>query len=256
MSLYRLSNSIFDLGLNAQEMAVYTYLCSLPTDFRTIDGMELVKVKQVTIGQNCGLRSLQTVSKVLKELTAKQLIEPQTRERKANGQKGTYTYAVKKLPTSSSYFLMERRVFGQLTPHQMLIYLFLCKAYSPSLGDSWNSYNDISEQTGMKRESVIQIVQELIDKKLIVRSRRRSRGNNKVFVDNHYWIVRFGTGVIKKKVRLQRKCNRTVCLHSRHNVSYHYNSTLCRICQEVSSSLWTRGSPSDVNQYSVPKLLF
>ena len=256
MSLYRLSNSIFDLGLNAQEMTVYAYLCSLPADFRTLNGMELVKVKQVTIGQNCGLRSLQTVAKVLKKLIEKKLIEPQKRERKRNGQKGTYTYAVKKLPTGSCYFLMERRVFGELTPSQMLIYLFLCKAYSPSLGDSWNSYNDISEQTGIKRESVVQIVQELIEKKLIVRSRRRSRDNNKVYVDNHYWIVQFGTGVIKRKVRLQRKCNRTGCLHSRHNILHHYNSTLCRICQEVSSSLWTRGSPSDVNHYSVPKILF
>jgi len=245
MSQYRLSNSIFDLGLNAQEMSVYAYLCSLPSDYRTLRGMDIVKVKQATIGLNCGLKSLQTVAKVMAALTAKQLIEPQQRSHKRNGQKGTYSYAVKKLPTGSSYFLMERRVFGQLTPHQMLVYLFLCKAYSPSLGDSWNSYNDISEQTGMKRENVVRIVQELIDKKLIVRSRRRSRDNNKVFVDNHYWIVRFGTSAvrIKKKVRLQRKCNRTVCLHSRHNVLCHYNSTLCRICQEVSSSLWSRGSP-------------
>ena len=186
MSLYRLSNSIFELGLTAQEITVYAYLCSLPADFRTLNGMELVKVKQATIGQNCGLRSLQTVAKVLAALTQQQLIEPQARDTKRNGRKGTYTYAVKKLPTGSSYFLMERRVFGQLTPCQMLVYLFLCKAYSPSLDDSWNSYNDIAGQIGMKRETVIRTVQELIDKKLIVRSRRRLRMNNKVFVDNRY----------------------------------------------------------------------
>lgn len=244
MSLYRLCNQIFDLGLNAQEMSVYAYLCSLPADYRTLHGMDIVKVKQATIGLNCGLKSLQTVAKVLAALTAKTLIEPQQRSHKRNGQKGTYSYAVKKLPTGSSYFLMERRVFGQLTPRQMLVYLFLCKAYSPSLNDSWNSYSDIAEQTGLKRESVIEIVQQLIDKKLILRSRRRSRDNNKVFVDNHYYIVRFGTGVIKRKVRLHWNCNRTDgVLGNAHYYQHPYNSTLCRICQEVSSSLWKRGSP-------------
>ena len=32
MSLFRLSNYIFELGLDAQELSVYAYLCSLPTD--------------------------------------------------------------------------------------------------------------------------------------------------------------------------------------------------------------------------------
>lgn len=248
MSLFRLSNQIFDLGLDAQEMSVYAYLCSLPADTQTITGKEIVKVKQTTIGQSCGLRSAQTVSRILKRLAGWNLLEPLERAYKRNRQKGTYSYAVKKLPTGSSYFMMERRVFGQLCPRQMLIYLFLCKAFSPALGDSWNSYNDISAQTGMKRESVIQTVRELIEKKLIVRIRRRSRRNNRVYTDNHYQIIRFARGRIRKKKRkrmerLQRKCNRPGVLHSRHEFLCLYSSTLCRICQAISSSLWSRGSP-------------
>lgn len=46
MSLFRLSNHIFELGLDAQEMSVYAYLCSLTADTRTITGKEIVKVKQ------------------------------------------------------------------------------------------------------------------------------------------------------------------------------------------------------------------
>ena len=244
MSLFRLSNHIFELGLDAQEMSVYAYLCSLPADTRTITGKEIVKVKQSTIGQCCGLRSLQTVAGVLKRLAAWKLVEPLERAYKRNRQKGTYSYAVKKLPTDSGYFLMERRVFGQLVPRQMVIYLFLCKSFSPTLNDCWNSYNDISEQTGMKRESVIQTIRELIEMKLIYRSRRRSRDNRRVFVDNHYLIVRFGRGRIRKrKARLHSHCNRTVGLHSRNHFAWFQFTTLCRICQAVSSSLWSRGSP-------------
>ena len=58
MSLFRLSNYIFKLGLDAQELSVYAYLCSLPADTKTITGKEIVKVKQATIGANCVLRSL------------------------------------------------------------------------------------------------------------------------------------------------------------------------------------------------------
>ena len=244
MSLFRLSNHIFELGLDAQEMSVYAYLCSLTADTRTITGKEIVKVKQSTIGQSCGLRSLQTVARVLSRLTAWKLLEPLERGYKRNRQKGTYSYAVKKLPTDSGYFLMERRVFGQLIPRQMLIYLFLCKSFSPTLNDCWNSYNDISEQTGMKRESVIQTIRELIGMKLIFRSRRRSRENRSVFVDNHYQIIRFVRGKIRKrKGRLHRKCNRPGGLHSRHDFPCLKSTTLCRICQAISSSLWPRGSP-------------
>lgn len=101
MSLFRLSNHIFELGLDAQELSVYAYLCSLPADTKTITGKEIVKVKQATIGANCGLRSLQTVARVLSRLTAWKLLEPLERGRKRNRQKGTYSYAVKKLPTDS-----------------------------------------------------------------------------------------------------------------------------------------------------------
>lgn len=245
MSLFRLSNQIFTLGLDAQEISVYAYLCSLPADTKTVTGKEIVKVKQSTIGLCCGIRSVQTVARVLARLAGRQLLEPLERAYKQNRQKGTYSYAVKKLPTGSSYFMMERRVFGQLVPRQMLVYLFLCKSYSVTLHDCWNSYNDIAAQIGMKRETVIQTIRELIAGHFIVRMRRRSRENRKVFVDNHYQIVRYERGTIlgKRKVRLQRKCNRTDCQPIGGHSDHSYDNTLCRICQEVFSRLWSRGSP-------------
>ena len=40
MSLFKLSNQIFQLGLDAQEVSVYAYLCSLPTAQHTITGSD------------------------------------------------------------------------------------------------------------------------------------------------------------------------------------------------------------------------
>ena len=148
-----------------------------------------VKVKQATIAQKCGLKAVQTVSKVMDSLAAKGLVVPVKRSTKANGYKGTYIYEVKKLPTTDSFFFVDRSVFGKLVPRQMMIYLFICKSFSLQLKDCWNSYNDIAVQIGLKRESVVQTIRELVELGLIVRMQRRSKENRRVYVDNHYSIT-------------------------------------------------------------------
>ena len=94
MSLFRLSNQIFSLSLNTRELTVYAYLSSLPSDTLTVEGAAVTKVKQTTIGRCCGIRSVQTVAKVLAELTIRGLILPLERSTKPNGYKGTYSYAI------------------------------------------------------------------------------------------------------------------------------------------------------------------
>ena len=143
---------------------------------------------------------------------------------------------------------MDRHIFGRLVPRQMLVYLFLCKAYSTKLGDSWNSYNDISAQTGMKRETVIQTVNELVEKRLIVRCRRKPKENKRVFVDNHYQIIFFVRGSIRKK------CKKRVRLYSQYNrtngqliiIPFNriYYTTLSAKCQgKLRTFFSVRGSP-------------
>ena len=73
MSLFKLSNKLFLLGLNAQEMSVYAYLCSLPAVARTLTGASVISVKQTTIGQNCGIKSTTTVSRIIDRLNEKGL---------------------------------------------------------------------------------------------------------------------------------------------------------------------------------------
>ncbi|MDY3215345.1 MAG: hypothetical protein SOW77_08760, partial [Ruminococcus sp.] len=173
MSNIKLSNKIFELGLTSKELSIYAYLCSLPNDYPMLSGTA-VKVKQSTIAQKCGIKSVQTVAKVINSLAEEGLVIPLKRSVKDNGYKGTYIYEVKKLPVNDSFFFVERRVFGKLVPRQLTVYLFLCKSFSIRLMDSWNSYNDIAEQTGMKRETVVKTVSELEDMKLIVKSKRKS----------------------------------------------------------------------------------
>ena len=236
MSIFRLSNDIFALGLNAQEIAVYAYLCSLPGNGYTITGDAVINVKQRTIAANCGIKSPVTVSGTIDRLREKGLVEHLERNTKANGQRGTYSYAVMVQQTDKGYFMVDRRVFGMLSPRQMLVYLFLCKSFSTMLHDCWNSYNDIAAQIGMKRESVVKIIGELVDAGLIIRMQRRSKGNRRVYVDNHYSIVRFEVGRIRTKMPKMQQTDKTV-----DSVIQFHPVALCRICPEVRSAVW--GSP-------------
>lgn len=235
MSIFRLSNSIFALGLDAQEIAVYAYLCSLPASEFTLQGAAAISVKQRTIAANCGIKSPVTIAKAIDRLGEKGLVDYLERNKKANGHYGAYCYAVTKQPTDTGYFTVDRHVFGMLVPRQMLVYLFLCKSFSTVLHDCWNSYNDIAEQIGMKRESVIRTIRELVELGLIVRMQRRSKENRRVYVDNHYSVVRFEVGHIRARMPKMRSAPKSA------EIIMFYPAALCHICPEVRSAVW--GSP-------------
>ena len=129
-----------------------------------------------------------------------------------------------------------------------MIYLFLCKAHSVQLKESWNSYNDIAAQTGMKRETVIETVEELEQLKYIIRSKRKSKENRRVYVDNHYFLITYVKGKIHKKskkiARLYCEYNRTDTMLCKSTMFNSYVSTKKQICQDVSENFFTsRGSP-------------
>ena len=251
----KLSNNIFDLGLNAKELSIYAYLCSLPNDYPMLDGAA-VKVKQATIAQKCGLKAVQTVSKVIDSLAAKGLVVPIKRSIKANGHKGTYLYEVKKLPTNDSFFFVDRSVFGKLVPRQLMIYLFICKSFSLQLKDCWNSYNDIAAQTGMKRETIIETISELEQLKLLRRNKRKAKDNKRVYVDNHYFLIMYVRGKIRKQgkkiARMYCEYNRTFkSLLKSFNFTC-YNITKEKICQVGGNTFYKRGSPQIYSHLQVP----
>ena len=255
MNNVKLSNKIFEFGLNAKELSIYAYLCSLPSDYPMFDGFA-VKVKQATIAQKCGLKAVQTVSKVIASLAVKGLVVPIKRSTKANGYKGTYIYEVKKLPTNESFFFVDRSVLGKLVPRQLMIYLFICKSFSMQLNDCWNSYNDIAAQTGMKRETIIETIAELESLKLIRRSKRKSRENKRVYVDNHYFLIIYIRGTLRKKckkvARLYCKCNRTFQMLIKSFNFTCYNITKEKICQVSGKLFYKRGSPQIYTHLQVP----
>ena len=233
MSLFRLSNDIFKCELNAQELSVYAYMCSLPATGSKLQGAAVVSVKQRTIAANCGIKSPVTIAKTIDRLREKGLVDYLERNKKANGHHGAYCYAVTKHPTGNGFFMVDRHVFGMLVPRQMLVYLFLCKSFSTVLHDCWNSYNDIAAQIGMKRETVVQTVRELVGLGMIVRIQRRSKENRRVYVDNHYSIVRFEVGHIRAKQPEMRQ----TAIFMECVIMYH-PAALCRICPEVRSAVW------------------
>ena len=251
----QLSNKIFDLGLNAKELSIYAYLCSLPSNYPMFDGTA-VKVKQATIAQKCGLKAVQTVSKVIDSLSTKGLVAPIKRSIKANGYKGTYIYEVKKLPTNDSFFFLDRSVFGKLVPRQMMIYLFICKSFSMQLMDCWNSYNDIAAQTGMKRETIIETISELEQLKLLRRNKRKAKDNKRVYVDNHYFLIMYVRGTIRKQ---GKKIVRMYCEYNRTNPKLFkslkftcYNITKEKICQVGGKTFFKRGSPQFYSHLQIP----
>ena len=236
MSLFRLSNHIFELGLDAQELSVYAYLCSLPVSGSTLQGAAVISVKQRTIAANCGIKSPVTVAKIIDRLREKGLVDYLERQYKANGHRGTYWYAVTKHPTDNGFFMVDRHIFGMLVPRQMLVYLFLCKSFSTVLHDCWNSYNDIAAQIDIKREAVVKTIRELVGLGLIVRMQRKSKENRRVYVDNHYSIVRFEVGHIRARMPKMRQAAR-----SDDRIIMFHPAALCRICPEIRSAVW--GSP-------------
>lgn len=250
MSYCKISNTIFDLGLDVQELSIYVYLSGLPSDMPSFDG-NVVSVKQSTIASKCGIKAVQTVSKIIARLIDKGLIDSLGRSKKRNGYNGTYSYNVKKLPTQDSFFTFDRYIFGRLNPRQLVVYLFICKSFSFQINDCWNSYNDISRQTGLKRETAISTVNELANMKLIVRFRRRSKSNRRVYVDNHYQIIPYISRKSLRKglTRLHLEYNRARKLKVRYPSTHlqHDYITLLSKSQDFSERLFNffscRGSP-------------
>ncbi len=249
MSVFRLSNQIFSRDLTASELSVYAYLCSIHAEINILNE-SVIHVKQTTIAENCCIGSVQTVKKIIDNLIQKGLLRIIERSVKRNGHRGTYYYSVKKMPCNKEYFFVERTIFRQLNTRQMFIYLFLSKSFDNNINDCWNSYSDIAQQTGMKRELVIETINELAEMKFIVRMKRKSKENKKVFIDNHYQIIKYILGHIhKKKARMFSQNIRTNATNKCHNhKKQDYYNSFFRKSQVFSGNFfYVRGSPEIVS---------
>lgn len=186
LSYIKLPNEILEMNLTAKELAVLFYLSSIYPS----RGRDTVCVKQSTIASKCGIKTTQTVSKITASLSAKGLIECR-RCIYDNNSTGMiyYTLLLPKV-SKKGYFTVQRQILNeQLTPVLLRAYLFICRSLSPSLGRCWNSYNDLAKLIRTSRSKAIEIIAQLIAKKVICRQKMKTRQNKRVYGDNHYLIV-------------------------------------------------------------------
>lgn len=176
---FKLRNDILDCGLtpNKLKVAMCLYSCVFKSCY-------IVKIKQKTIAEKCGIKKLETVANIICSLQRKGIIQSVSRRQKANGLLGTYIYRLKTIP-SKGYFKVKRYILGKLSNVQLRMYLFICRCLTKK-NDMWNSFNDIARALQIGRGKVISTINELVQLGFIRKLRiLKSDGS---YSDNHYSI--------------------------------------------------------------------
>lgn len=176
---FRLGNDILDCGLTPNELkvAVCLYSCVFKNHF-------IVKIKQKTIAQKCGIKRLETVANIICSLQRKGIIQYVSRHQRANGWLGTYIYRLKMIPLKG-YFKVKRYILGKLNGVQLRMYLFICRGITKK-NDMWNSFNDISRALQIGRNKVIATINELVKLGFIHKTKILKKDGS--YSDNHYSI--------------------------------------------------------------------
>ena len=257
---FRISNNIFDYGLTANELHIYTVMCSVYSNSYHHD---IITIKQSTIAEKCGIKTTETVSRGISSLCKKGLIRRVQRFVKRNGDMGTYHYTLTLPHSNERYFFVPRSIIGKLNSVQMRLYLFICKCLDSKTGECWNSYTDISNALKVKRSAVIETIKELISLQVIERIKVLKKDGS--YSDNHYRLFEkvITTVVVFFKKSIKRKESR--CSQHRLSLSnilnvqkssigmttllFYYASRYCK-CQEL--FLLIRGSPLKKGSLIVP----
>lgn len=254
---FKMSNSIFDYGLTANELHIYTVLCSL---YSNSYYHNIVTIKQSSIAEKCGFKTTETVSRGIATLCGKGLIKRADRFIKRNGDLGTYHYTITLPQEQGRYFYVSRKIIGKLNSVQMRMYLFICKCLDPRSGECWNSYNDIANALRIKRNKVIETIKQLIGLNVIERIRKRKTDGS--YSDNHYRLLDIVASVRKFfKKKESRFYQNLLSLSTILNVQryrsvakplYFHNTHDIQVCQVKFFVI--RGSPPKNGSFIVPTL--
>ena len=176
---FRMNNEILDLGLSPNELkvAVCLYSCVFRNHYS-------VQIKQSTIADKCGIKKVETVSKIIYKLQKLGVIERIERPLKSNGWFGTSVYKLKSVAVRG-YFKVYRNVLGKLSGVQLRMYLFVCRAVTKK-NDMWNSFNDISRALQISRNKIISVINELVELGVIRKLKIVKKDGS--YSDNHYSI--------------------------------------------------------------------
>lgn len=200
--LFRMPNKIFDMNmrLSATELTVLAALYSL----RGVcyKNKKYVRISQKAIATMTGLTP-KTISRIIDKLRRLNLVLDIKRYFVDSHKLGTYHYT---LPVIKySYFFVSRKIFkltNKLTASEMRMYLYCCKCADSRTMQFWNSFNDISNQLGLHRSSVISTLKSLIKKGLIIRYRVTKKDGS--YADNYYQI----NSILIKKPKIHKKKRR------------------------------------------------
>lgn len=227
---FKLRNDILDCGLTPNELkvAMCLYSCVFKSCY-------IVKIKQKTIAEKCGIKKLETVANIICSLQRKGIIQSVSRRQKANGLLGTYIYRLKTIP-SKGYFKVKRYILGKLSNVQLRMYLFICRCLTKK-NDMWNSFNDIARALQIGRGKVISTINELVQLGFIRKLRiLKSDGS---YSDNHYSISepeQLEPEQLIKKEESSKQATTPFRTFNKSNYSSNYKRCVA-ICQVKFNSL-------------------
>lgn len=268
-SYFLLSNSVITSNeLTHNEFAVYTYLLSVYSNIRSKAGHEYKRVRQQTIASHCGIKSTQTVSRIIESLMRKGYITHIIAAYCKDNRKGTYTYVLnpEKNKVKSDYTRIDRNVFNKkLSTSELRLYILIIKSIDSKLGYCFKSFNDLADELNIKRDTAMKIVSNLVNLHLVRKQRKMRYDNRKVYADNSYSLKviklikkrnkpGLHSGLISFKNILKHTDNPTITeLNSLRN----YNNAIGSICQ-VGKCVYriiflkNRGSPPEFKVYTIP----
>ena len=206
-SYFLLSNSVITSNeLTHNEFAVYTYLLSVYSNIRSKAGHEYKRVRQKTIAAHCGIKSTQTVSRIIESLMRKGYITHIIAAYRKDNRKGTYTYVLnpEKNKVKSDYTRIDRNVFNKkLSASELRLYILIMKSIDSKLGYCFKSFNDLADELNIKRDTAMKIVSNLVNLHLVRKQRKMRYDNRKVYADNSYSlkVIRF----IRKRWQIFRR---------------------------------------------------
>ena len=261
-SYFLISNSVITAReLTHNEFAVYTYLLSIYSNIRSRAGHEYKRVRQQTIAAHCGIKSTQTVSRIIESLMRKGYITHIIAAYRKGNRKGTYTYVLnpEKNKVKSDYTRIDRNVFNKkLSAPELRLYILIMKSIDSKLADELN----------IKRDTAMKIVSNLVNLHLVRKQRKMRYDNRKVYADNSYSLKviklikkrnkpGLHSGLISFKNILKHTDNPTITeLNSLRN----YNNAIGSICQVGQGDysvifLKNRGSPRNLRSIQYPVIL-
>lgn len=175
----KVSNGIFDLGLETNELTLYTYLLSIHTSKYE----KSFYIKQRKISKVLGYSQTQTVSKIISSLENKGLIK--IIEHYKDGKRKTNSYKLNKLSLENGYFILNRNIINKIKEmgkSTFSVYLYILKCMNSKKKIAFPSINEIKKALHMGKSTVCNAIKYLtidnVFKKLQCIKKDNSYGRN------------------------------------------------------------------------------